>query len=515
MRSMVYAVTMSMCLLAGCAARQGSTFSDLFIPDGEAIYERPLEEVWPEVRQFFSENKLPFKEDRRSMVLETDWRQEFGGSKISSFWHRYMVLGKRETPTKSKLWIIRITKSSSTALSPPGREIDWGPSRVLGMGLSPLERADDQLASQLQSSAGANALDPQLSVEDWAARFDEPRGENSFFAGSGQGSRDLVMEWRVFRTISPKLMKEENAPKPVKVAMAPNAKGDVAAMDFECGLPILGLGKHVKPGGVLLLGEMHGTQEVPRFVAQTSCQVAVAGTPVTVGLELPLESQTRIDTFLGSAGEEHDWLKLMEAPFWRSPYPDGRSSEAVANMLEQLRQLRSRGLDVDVFVFDHPTAHGQKREDAMAATVRHQVESGPKRFHVILSGNIHTRTKKGLPWDKSFKPMGMLLKDELDSVVSLDMAYNSGSAWICAVDSQGRKDKLDCGIREAKGRDNGDRFFVHTWGGTNGDGYHGVFYVGAVNAAAPAVHKGLGRPGAGDNSASPLEEAGPQLASGR
>ncbi|ATB45448.1 hypothetical protein [Corallococcus macrosporus] len=508
MRAAWFAVVTLMCFQVGCAARQGSTYSDLFIPDGEAIYERPLEEVWPEVRRFFTENKLPYKEDKGSLVLETDWRQEFGGSKISSFWHRYMVLGKRETPTTSKLWIIRITKSSSTALSPPGREIDWGTSRIVGT-----SRADRAASSRLDTGSGSVATNPILSVEDWEDRMDAPQGENSFFAGSGQGSRDLVMEWRVFRSISPKLMKEENAPKPVQVAAAPNAKGDTSAMDFECGLPILGLGKQVKPGGVLLLGEMHGTHEVPRFVAQTSCQTAVAGTPVTVGLELPLESQTRVSAFLDSAGTEADWLKLMEAPFWRSPYPDGRSSEAVANLLEQLRQLRARGLDVDLFVFDYPTMQGQAREDAMAATVRHQVESGPKRFHVILSGNIHSRTRKGLPWDESFKPMGLLLKDALDSVVSLDMAYNSGSAWICAVDGKGVKDKLDCGIREAKGRDNGDRFFVHTWGGTNGDGYHGVFYVGAVNAAAPAVHKGLGRPGAGDNSGAPKEDPTPMLAS--
>ncbi|AKQ69046.1 hypothetical protein A176_005958 [Myxococcus hansupus] len=506
MRSMMYAVSMSLVFLAGCAARQGSAFSDLFIPDGEAIYERPLEEMWPEVRTFFTENNLPFREDRGSMVLETDWRQEFGGSKVSGFFHRYMVLGKRETPTQSKLWIIRITKSRNKALAPPGRELDWGTNRIVGRKGPTGEGLDN---------GGSVAEDPIISVEDFEDYLDAPVGENSFFAESAQGSRDLVMEWRVFRSISPKLMKEENAPKAVQVAAAPNAKGDSTAMDFECGLPILGLGKQVKPGGVLLLGEMHGTQEVPRFVAQTSCQSAVAGTPVTVGLELPLESQARLEAFIDSAGEEHDWLKLMEAPFWRSPYPDGRSSEAVANMLEQLRQLRSRGLDVDLFVFDHPTMQGQARESAMAATVRHQVESGPKRFHVILSGNIHSRTKKGLPWDKAFKPMGLLLEDSLDSVVSLDMAYNSGSAWICAVDRKGAKDALDCGVREAKGRDNGERFFVHTWGGTNGDGFHGVYYVGAVSASAPAVHKGLGRPGSNDNTVFPLEEARPQVAAVR
>ncbi|NMO16066.1 hypothetical protein HPC49_43325 [Pyxidicoccus fallax] len=491
MRAWVYAAVVLSCMLAGCAARM----SDLDVPDREAIYDRPLEELWPQVRQFFTENNLPFREDRGSMVLETEWRQEFGGSKVAGFWHRYLVLGKRESPTQSKLWVIRITKSSNKALAQPGREIDWGVNRNM--------------------FGGEVAETPGLTFEDYEDRLDMPRGENSFFAESGQSSRDLLMEWRVFKAVAPKLMKEENAPKPVQVAKAPTAKEAPSAMAIECGLPIIGLGKQVKKGGVLLLGEMHGTQEVPRFVAQAACQAAVAGVPVTVGLELPLESQTRVDTFLDSAGAEEDWLKLMEAPFWRSPYPDGRSSEAMANMLEQLRQLRSQGLDVDAFVFDHPKGQGQARENAMAATVKHQVESARNRFYVVLSGNIHARTEEGLPWDKKYKPMGLLLSDALDDVVALDMAYDNGSAWICAVDSKGVQDKLDCGIRQAKGRDNGDRFFVHRWSGTNDAGYHGVFYVGPVNASAPAVHKGLGRPGGNDNSGHPVKDEGTDFASVR
>ncbi|MCP3144143.1 hypothetical protein LXT23_43180, partial [Pyxidicoccus sp. QH1ED-7-1] len=79
---------------------------------------------------------------------------------------------------------------------------------------------------------------------------------------------------------------------------------------------------------------------------------------------------------------------------------------------------------------------------------------------------------------------------------------------ICAVNN-----RLDCGIREAKGKDNGDRFFMHQWAGVNDDGYHGVFYVGPVNASAPAVHRGLGRPGADDNSVHPARDQGSSLAS--
>ncbi|MBZ4415278.1 hypothetical protein [Myxococcus sp. RHSTA-1-4] len=500
MRSKVYAVVTLMCFLAGCAARQGAWD----IPDREAVYDRPLEEVWPEVRQFFTENDLPFREDKGSMVLQTEWREEFGGSKVSGYWHRYLVLGKRESPTQSKLWVIRITKSANKALSQAGKEIDWGVTRTIG--------TNGSGGSTYHGNTFNTDGEPFLDVEDFEARFDAPRGENSYFAESGQGTRDLTMEWRVFRAVEPRLAK--NAPQPVQVvARAPEAKAAPSAVSMECGLPIVGLGKQVKKGGVLLLGELHGTQEVPRFVAQAACQSVVAGIPVTVGLELPVESQERMAAFLTSEGKEEDWLKLMDAPFWRSPYPDGRSSEAMANMLEQLRQLRARGLDVEAFVFDHPKLQGQVREEAMAATVMSRVKHAPDRFFLVISGNVHPRTKAGLPWDGKYQPMGLLLSKHVKDVVALDMAYDSGSAWICAVDSKGRVNTLDCGVREAKGKDNGDRFFVHTWGGVNDEGFHGVFYVGPVNASAPAVHKGLGRPGENDNSVHPPSESGRTVAS--
>ncbi|RKH91088.1 hypothetical protein D7Y21_04230 [Corallococcus sp. AB045] len=465
--------------VGGCAGRQ-----DLETPDYEAIYDMPLEEMWPSVREYFTDANLPYREDRGSLVLETEWKQEFGGSKIAGYWHRYMVIGKRETPTKSKLWIIRITKSVNKTLSQPGRELDWGVGRGVGGIL------DDRGTGAPGDSSSSVAYG--ISVEDDEDRLAFPVGENAFYVDSGQGTRDLTMEWRVFRGIMPKLAKKQAVSAEQQVAKAPGAKE--APVFTECGQSILGLKKLAKEGGVMLLGELHGTQEVPRFIVQSVCQLVTAGMPVTVGLELPVENEERITTFLQSQGGEVDWLKLMEAPFWRSPYPDGRGSEAVANMLEQLRQLRAQGLDVAVFVYDHPKLSGQPREDALTKTVLAQVKATPRRFHLVLSGNVHPRTAKGLPWDKQYKPMGHLLKAQLEDVTALDMAYDSGTAWVCAADAQGRK--LDCGVKEAKGKDNGDRFFVHTWSSANKDGYHGVFYVGHVTASEPAVLKGLGNPNA-------------------
>jgi hypothetical protein len=493
------AVAMGVVLfLTGCASQLG----ELGIPNEEAIYDEPLEEIWPSVRQFFTDNKLPFREDKGSFVLETEWREEFGGSRVAGYWHRYLVLGKRESPTRGKVWVIRITRSANRTLSPTGDELVWSVrDTVGGGGVEPDS-----------TRAETGRVDGALSIADMEALNGGPRGDNAIKAGSAQGSRDLVMEWKVFRAVAPQLAKKkEAAAAATAVARASEAKeAPASALAIECGMPIIGLAPQVKRGGVLLLGELHGTREVPRFVAQGACQTAANGTPVTVGLELPLENQERVATFIRSAGTDDDWLKLMEAPFWRSPFPDGRSSEAMANLLEQLRKLRAQGLDVDAFVFDSPELKGQPHEDAMAAAVLSHVRKAPERFFMVVSGNIHPRTIKGLPWDENYRPMGLLLSKQLKSVVSLDVAYDSGSAWICAVGKQSQK--LECGVQPARGKDNGDRYFVHLFGKRNEAGYHGVFYVGPISASEPAVHRGLGRPGANDNSFHPLVEEGATLA---
>jgi hypothetical protein len=170
----------------------------------------------------------------------------------------------------------------------------------------------------------------------------------------------------------------------------------------------------------------------------------------------------------------------------------------MANLLEQLRRLRSQGLDVDAFVFDHPQAQGQERENAMADTVLSYVRKSPRRFFLVVAGNIHPRTAQGVPWDKTYRPMGMLIARQVEDTVALDVAYNSGTAWICAVGPRG--EQLECGVKQAKGKDNGHRYFVHLWDDPDKNGFHGIFYVGPVTASLPAVRRGLVRPGADDNS---------------
>jgi hypothetical protein len=475
MRAAIFISVLLVGGLVGCASRQGILRLE---PQAEAVYEHPLEEVWPAVQGWIREGGFRYREDAANFVLQTEWREEFAGSQVAGYWHRYTIVGKREGPARSRVWAIRSSRSPSGAPVYDAKQPDWDMSRLPGPrndGLPGGEFRPEELDVRVPDLEPRLRFVPEESVTGVVLPMDSLGAAGE----SLQGARDFVMEWEIRDRIAPVLDARRQGLEGRTLAATKQEPGQGS---IECGMPIIGLAGRASKGQVMLLGELHGTREVPRFVALGTCQVALRGTPVTVGLELPVENQERVRRFIASAGTGQDRALLMESPFWRSPYPDGRGSEAVAQLLEQLRWLRSQGLDVEVFVFDHPELQGEAREAAMARSVLSQVEAGPERFFLIATGNIHPRIRPGVPWDLGYRPMGYMLARKLPSLVSLDVAFASGTAWICSVG-----ETLECGERATKGQDNGDRYFISLFEEPSEAGFHGVFYVGAVSASPPAV----------------------------
>jgi hypothetical protein len=465
--------------LVGCASRQG--LLRLEQQEEAGVYEHPLEEVWPAVNAWFRDGGFRYREDAASFVLQTEWREEFAGSKVAGYWHRYTVVGKQEGPARSRVWVIRSSRSPSGAPVYEAKQPDWEVSRLPGPGNDGLpgrEIRPEEFDVHVPDGEPKLRFVPDESVTGVVL----PLGSMAAAGESQRGARDFAMEWALREALIPEL---EARKQGLEGRTLTATKQEPGSGSVECGMPIIGLSGRARKGTVMLLGELHGTREVPRFVALGACQVASRGTPVTVGVEMPVEDQERVRRFIASAGTENDHALLMESPFWRSPYPDGRSSEAVVQLLEQLRWLRAQGLDVEVFVFDHPELQGEAREAAMARSVLSQVEAGPERFFLIVTGNIHPRTRPGVPWDLGYRPMGYLLARRLPFLVSLDVAFDSGTAWNCSLG-----ETLECGERATKGRDNGDRYFISFFDKPSEAGFHGVFYVGPVSASPPAVRPG-------------------------
>src|SRR5260221_6434578 len=71
---------------------------------------------------------------------------------------------------------------------------------------------------------------------------------------------------------------------------------------------------------IIVVGEMHGTTEVPLFVLQLVRQLQESNEKLTIGLEIPINNQRDIDDYLKTV----DFDKLLILDYFKYPY--GRTS---------------------------------------------------------------------------------------------------------------------------------------------------------------------------------------------
>jgi len=246
----------------------------------------------------------------------------------------------------------------------------------------------------------------------------------------------------------------------------------LAAPPTAC-TPIANAASLLHPGALVLLGEMHGTQESPRFTADLVCAAATSG-PVILGLEIPRDEQSRIDGYLASKGSAGERARILAGAFWTRPMQDGRSSEAMFGLIERMRGLRARGRDVRVVALDRAAGDPSNRDEAMAARLRETKAVAPKAIVIALNGNFHN----SLAPDGATAPMGARLRD-LDPV-ALTVAYSGGNLWMC---------DTSCGLHAIKGSDTNTAVWsIELVPVSMGDRrWNGVFHVGALHVSPPAV----------------------------
>ena len=255
------------------------------------------------------------------------------------------------------------------------------------------------------------------------------------------------------------------------------------AATLEC-KEVPGIDPLLKKGQILLLGEMHGTTEVPAFVSTAACRGLRAGHSVTVGLEIWTDEAARIAISLASGGKPEDRAALLAGPFWRDVYQDGRRSQGMFALIEDVRRLRKEGRKVQVKVFDRlPKAPGAERDRAMAEELLSAIEASPEDLFLVLAGNLHTRTARGTPWDPNLENMGYLVAQRRPTVVALDNSYSGGTLWMCP-----SADPADCGPRPLRGKGEGQPLGVKLYEKASPTGYHGEFHVGALTASPPAIN---------------------------
>jgi hypothetical protein len=202
---------------------------------------------------------------------------------------------------------------------------------------------------------------------------------------------------------------------------------------------------------IVLVGEVHGTVEIPRFVLGLVCSFLAAGKPVILGLEHTGDQQAELNRYLRSAGTAADRRALFEGVNWKA-YRDGRGSVAMFELVEGMRRLRAQGRDVTLFAID---AHGNLDvpqapgvalpplppadnalinrigNQSMANNVLYTASLYRDHAVVALTGESHTSTvpvNSTSPSVGRYVPMGALIAAE-SPIYVIGFESDGGEAW--------------------------------------------------------------------------------------
>lgn len=139
----------------------------------------------------------------------------------------------------------------------------------------------------------------------------------------------------------------------------------------------------------IVVGESHGTAQMPAAFGDLATAAARRG-PTVVALEHSGADHPLLDAYLASKGDRADRAALLKGVGWTQKLQDGRTSVAMLDLLERLRQLRHQGANLTVVacqpfkpeqIVDYEKSMGLCWRDAGAAH--------PEARVLVLVGNIH------------------------------------------------------------------------------------------------------------------------------
>ncbi len=271
--------------------------------------------------------------------------------------------------------------------------------------------------------------------------------------------------------------------------------------------PIDGIEPVLQPGTVLVLGEIHGTQESPRFALDVACHAAKAGLEVIVGVELSRSDQQRVDRFVVSEGTVEDRNFLLAGAQWQSGYQDGRASRAMFELIDGVRRLREEGASSRVAMFDASgRGGGRKRDRAMSAHLVETINGAQDAMVIVLTGNAHSRIAVGNRRDPELEPMAYLARRNASykKFISLNVGHGGGTTWTC---------NPNCGISQIGGRRGESPWSIEIDDSTRPSGHDGWYRVGNISASEPAEprHR-VPRDSESVTPAAPPAEAAPSVA---
>ncbi|WP_145734233.1 hypothetical protein [Nitrospirillum pindoramense] len=229
-----------------------------------------------------------------------------------------------------------------------------------------------------------------------------------------------------------------------------------------------------------VVGDLHGTAEIPAMVADIACAAAVKFHKVVLALEFPVTNAEALSNF-----SRHPESPAAALPFFAADpggMADGRSSVAMARMLEHVRTLAGPDIAVSFVPFQPVPASSDPGlyEKAMAVGIIAAHQAHPDAKILIFVGRTHARKA---PTDRNGALLPMAATLPARETVSLDVSPTGGSAWNCRGTSLTLTD-VKCGPNPL-----GEAADIPPAGITmiSGAAYDGTLSVGKPFSASPPV----------------------------
>jgi len=206
------------------------------------------------------------------------------------------------------------------------------------------------------------------------------------------------------------------------------ARAAAPACDTDPALKLGGIAARV-----ILVGETHGTEQGPAFVARLVCGLLAQGRPVTLALERSAAEQPALDAYLASAGTAADQRAVLASGDWASDHQDGRSSAAMLKLLGDVRRLRQAGQAVDVTAMVPTLATDSQAEfdRLMAAHVGAVLARQPTHTVVVYAGTFHTAVASRMHQDIVGAPSVGDLLAAAQPVHVIGLRSGAGEGWFC------------------------------------------------------------------------------------
>ncbi len=167
------------------------------------------------------------------------------------------------------------------------------------------------------------------------------------------------------------------------------------------------LEKILKERGLFLIGEYHGTKEIPQFLRTICSMLIKLNFDINLCLELPKQIQADVLRIL-----ENKKLNKKNIKIFKDLIKDGRLTPF---LIKSLRIIKSYAIKnnkkFNVFCVDSAFGKIEERDLNMLNLILQLYNKKDKKTKIIFyGGNFHMSTKEIIVGNNKFVPLGKLLK---------------------------------------------------------------------------------------------------------